>query len=66
MRALRSEDKGQARACPDRARAIPARCGRGARPLSKTSSHRMDVESIKNPAMQLGEDWMTWRQRDQK
>jgi len=26
----------------------------------------MDVESIKNPAMQLGEDWMTWRQRDQK
>lgn len=28
-------------------------------------NHRMDVESISNPAMQVGEDWMTWRQRDQ-
>ena len=28
--------------------------------------HRMDVESITNPAMQVGKDQMTWRQRDQK
>jgi len=28
--------------------------------------HRMDVESIKNPAMQIGKDRMTWRQRDPK
>ena len=30
-------------------------------------NHRMDVESMSNPNMQVGnEDWMTWRQRDQK
>lgn len=28
--------------------------------------HRMDVESMTNPAMQVGKDRMTWRQRDQK
>ena len=28
--------------------------------------HRMDVESMTNPTMQVGKDRMTWRQRDQK
>jgi len=28
--------------------------------------HRMDVESMSNPAMQGNQDWMTWRKRDQK
>ena len=30
-------------------------------------NHRMDVESMSNPDMQVGnQDWMTWRQRDKK
>jgi len=29
--------------------------------------HRLDVETMNNPMVQGGkEDWMTWRQRDQK
>ena len=45
---------------------VKRRGGRVGVSTGEALNHRMDVESIKNPAMQLGEDWMTWRQRDQK